>query len=139
MSSNLSRRRFLTGLGAGAGAGALGIAAAGDAGAIGLERASEEEELPPLQTQTVEFDGAHQAGIATPSQANLWLIAFDVKDDVDRSRLRGLMRVWTQDARRMSKGHAPRTDLEPEMYDAPANLTFTLGLGDGFFLSLIHI
>ena len=42
MSSNLSRRRFLTGLGAGAGAGALGIAAAGDAGAIGLELLSED-------------------------------------------------------------------------------------------------
>ena len=66
MSSNLSRRRFLTGLGAGAGAGALSIAAAGEAAAIGLEREPDEPELPPLQTQVVEFDGEHQAGIATP-------------------------------------------------------------------------
>ena len=75
MSSNLSRRRFLTGLGAGAGAGALSVAAAGNAAAIGLEREPDEPERPPLQTQTVEFDGEHQAGIATPAQANLWLIA----------------------------------------------------------------
>ena len=133
MSSNLSRRRFLTGLGAGAGAGALSVAAAGNAAAIGLEREPDEPERPPLQTQTVEFDGEHQAGIATPAQANLWLIAFDIKDDVDRDRLRRLMRVWTQDARRMSKGEPPRSDLEPEMYDAPANLTFTVGFGPAFF------
>ena len=90
MSSNLSRRRFLTGLGAGAGAGALSVAAAGNAAAIGLEREPDEPERPPLQTQTVEFDGEHQAGIATPAQANLWLIAFDIKEDVDRDRLRRL-------------------------------------------------
>lgn len=133
MSSNLSRRRFLTGLGAGAGAGALGVATAGQAGAIGLERPSEEEELPPLQERKVEFDGRHQAGISTPAQADLWLIAFDIKEDVDRERLRGMMRQWTTDARRMASGVAPKADLEPEMYAAPANLTITVGLGAGFF------
>ncbi|HHU44093.1 MAG TPA: Dyp-type peroxidase [Actinomycetales bacterium] len=134
MSSNLSRRRFIAGLGAGAGAGALGVAAAGPAGAIGLERnTEEEEELLPLEEAKVPFDGEHQAGISTPPQADLWLIAFDVKDDVDRARLRGMMRLWTADARRMSQGIPPKTDLEPEMYTAPANLTFTVGFGAGFF------
>ncbi|MGR5183871.1 twin-arginine translocation signal domain-containing protein, partial [Vibrio alginolyticus] len=78
MSEGFSRRRFLGGLGAAAGASAVAIGAP-DAHAIGLERQNEEPPKPPLQTATVPFDGAHQAGIESPAQANLWLVAFNAK------------------------------------------------------------
>ena len=89
MSEGFSRRRFLGGLGTAAGASALALGAP-EAQAIGLERPQEEPAKPPLQAATVPFDGAHQAGIATPAQANLWLIAFNVKKGVDRNRLQNL-------------------------------------------------
>lgn len=132
MSEGFSRRRFLGGLGTAAGASALALGAP-EAQAIGLERPQEEPPKPPLQTATVPFDGAHQAGIATPAQANLWLIAFNVKKGVDRNRLQNLMRAWTDDARRMTAGKATRTDLEPELMGSPANLTITVGYGENFF------
>lgn len=133
MSPNLSRRHFLGGLGVAAGASAAAAAGASQAHAIGLEREPEKPKKPPLQTATVAFDGVHQAGIDTPSQSHLWLIAFNIKKDVDRTRLRNLMRVWTDDARRMTAGKASRTDLDYELMQAPANLTITLGLGEKFF------
>lgn len=132
MSDGFSRRHFLGGLGVAAGASAVALGAP-EAHAIGLERKQEEPEKPPLQTATVPFDGANQAGIETPAQANLWLVSFDVKKDVGRERMRNLMRVWTDDARRMTSGQASRTDLEPELMVAPANLTITVGFGENFF------
>ncbi len=133
MSAGFSRRHFLGGLGITATASAGLIAGASEASAIGLEREKKEPPKPPLQDAVVAFDGVHQAGIETPVQSRLWLIAFDIKKDVDRTRLRNLMRMWTDDARRMASAQAPMTDLEPEMYAAPANLTITVGLGENFF------
>ena len=59
-------------------------------------------------------------------QAHCWVIAFDIREGVDRTDLRRLMRVWTDNARRMTKGIAPVADLEGEMLEAPANLTITI-------------
>ncbi|MEJ5919734.1 MULTISPECIES: Dyp-type peroxidase [unclassified Corynebacterium] len=134
MSAHVSRRGFLAGLGIGAAAtGAAVSQGAPVANAVGLERPKPEEPKPPLQEAVVPFDGVHQAGIQTASQAHLWMIAFSIKEGVDKEKLRRLLSVWTTDARDMAAGKAPRTDLEPEMYQSPANLTITLGLGEGFF------
>ncbi len=136
MGTDFSRRTFLTGLGAGATVGAAavsGMAKPPQAHAIGLERQPEEEPKPPLQEAVVPFDGAHQAGIRTHAQSHLWMIAFNAKSGVGLEEFRRLFRVWTTDARKMTAGEAPMTDLEPEMYFAPANLTITVGLGPRFF------
>lgn len=133
MSSNFSRRHFLEGLGTVAGASALTLHAAPQANAIGLERESKEEAKPPLQEAKVPFDGAHQAGIQTPAQATVQLIAFTLKDTVDRAKLRNLMRTWTADARRMTQGQAPVNDLESEFFEIPGNLTITVGFGEKVF------
>ena len=42
---------------------------------------------PRLYDAIVPFDGEHQAGIATPAQANLNLIGFNFVDGVDRGGL----------------------------------------------------
>ena len=89
---------------------------------------------PELVASVVEFDGPHQAGIATPGQALLNLVAFTVRADVDREGIRRLLKLWTDDARRLCAGHTPLGDLEPEMVTVPANMTITCGFGSKFFI-----
>ncbi|WP_257158343.1 Dyp-type peroxidase [Corynebacterium cystitidis] len=86
-----------------------------------------------LTEATVEFDGPHQAGISTPPQANLNLLAFNVKEGVDRADLTRLMRLWTEDARALCSGETPLGSLEQEMVQIPANLTITCGFGPRVF------
>lgn len=92
-----------------------------------------EPDNQPLQQATVEFDGPHQAGIATPTQASLNLIGFNLKDGVDKDGISRLMRLWTEDARELAGGRTPLGSLEPEMNEWPANLTFTVGFGERVF------
>lgn len=133
MSSTFPRRRFLTGIGVGAGASALAATAATPAAAGSRPPAEQSAGDTPVAAQIVPFDGPHQAGIDTQSQAVAWVIAFDVKEGAGREQMRRLMRTWTEDARRMSRGEPSITELEPEMVDKPANLSFTVGFGEGFF------
>ncbi|ANE04171.1 Dyp-type peroxidase [Corynebacterium crudilactis] len=121
----VSRRGFLGGTGLLAGVSAL---AGCSAGANEPEAAS-----ISLKGQVVEFDGRHQAGIATPHQANLNLVAFTLRPGVDREALVRLMRVWTEDARALCAGTTPLGSLEPEMATSPANLTITCGFGASLF------
>ena len=135
--SPLSRRGFLTGLSVTAGGAALagcaraaepppnGVAQGGDGGQAGVETR--------LQDAIVAFDGEHQAGIATPAQANLNLIGFTLSDGVDRAGVTRLMRSWTEDSRRLCTGEVPLGSLEPELVAAPANLTVTCGFGPSVF------
>ncbi|MBV7295341.1 Dyp-type peroxidase [Corynebacterium sp. TAE3-ERU12] len=136
MSNELPRRRFLTGLGVSAGAGALAMGTA-DAATLAKDGPTNDkgEPIDPdlLADSTIDFDGEHQAGISNPQQAQAWVMAFDIKDGGDRQTMRRLMRTWTEDARRMSLGVPSITELEPEMVQRPANLTFTIGFGQRFF------
>lgn len=129
-----SRRRFLTGLGVGAGAGAAALATGTPlAHGMGREQAAEAQDAQSIGDGTVAFDGRHQAGISTPEQAAMWMLAFTLKPGLDRSRVRGFMRTWTDDARRMSRGQPAIAELEPEMIATPSDLTFTVGFGPRFF------
>ncbi|WP_297850363.1 Dyp-type peroxidase [uncultured Corynebacterium sp.] len=128
-----SRRQFLRGVGV---AGAATAVAAGASACAGEEGGVDKpaDAWPGQGTSdhnaTVAFDGPHQAGIATPEQSFCKLIAFNLKgdrestDDVIR-----LMRLWTDDARRMCSGRAGLADLEPENLRSTANLTITVGFG----------
>lgn len=92
-----------------------------------------EPDSQPLQQAIVEFDGPHQAGIATATQASLNLIGFNLKNGVGKDGINRLMRLWTEDARELAGGRTPLGSLEPEMNEWPANLTFTVGFGERVF------
>lgn len=128
---SLTRRGFLTGVSVTAGAAAL-AACSGDPDAS-AQQAGEKGDTPPLYDAIVPFDGAHQAGIATPAQATLNLVGFNLVDGADRGAVTRLMRSWSEDSRRLCTGEAPLGSLEPELVVAPANLTITCGFGPRVF------
>ncbi|MCV2396297.1 Dyp-type peroxidase [Actinotalea sp. M2MS4P-6] len=84
-------------------------------------------------TATESFRGARQAGVSTAPQAFAAWTAFDLLPGTDRDALVRLMRIWTDDIERLMGGRPPLADTEPELATAPARLTVTLGLGEGFF------
>lgn len=123
----LSRRSLIAGVAgaAGLGVGATAIAArstdaAGDATHGG---------------DVVEFHGVHQAGVATPPTAHVNYVGLDLSTDPRRAReaLAGILRVWTEDAARLTRGTPALADSEPQLARLPARLTVTVGLGPGAF------
>ena len=126
----LTRRGFLLGSSAIAGS-ALAIPA--QATDKNKKNAGSEAGEVPLRREIVEFDGTHQAGISTPAQAHVNVVGFNLFRDVDLEDAKRLMRLWTEDARRLTQGKAPVGDLEPELALTPANLTVTCGWGKSFF------
>jgi dye decolorizing peroxidase len=129
-----SRRQFLlggavAGLGAAAAVGAdLAITGAGS----GDGGAATESSTTLNGDASVPFFGEHQAGIATDAQAAATIIALDLHPATDRSALRRMMRVLTDDAARLTQGRPALADSEPELAVAPARLTVTFGFGAEF-------
>lgn len=127
MSEGISRRLFL----GGGAAAAVGVGAAGCAREDhGNPAALRETGVAPT-AMTVDFDGPHQAGVSTPEQFQCHLLGFNLLPGVGREEIVRLMRVWTDDARRMTQGTPGLADLEGELLQAPANLTITVGFGPG--------
>lgn len=134
---NVSRRGFFAGLGL-VGTASVLAACNTDTSNSNSEKSGAEGDKSPILTArstdrtVVAFDGAHQAGIQTPSQAHAFVIAFDLKrKGLDakglRKNLRRLMVIWTGDARSMTQGETALADLESELTAAPLNLTVTVG------------
>jgi dye decolorizing peroxidase len=121
-----SRRSFLAaGL---AGVGGLAV------GAVAGAASAPDSPSPPAEAvgqATVPFFGAHQAGIDTPPQAHAAFLGFDLDGGTDREGLSRLLRLWTDDAARLTAGRGALADTEPELAAAPARLTVTTGLGPG--------
>lgn len=154
--TDFSRRGFLTGVaGASAAGWAAGLTSPQRAGASMVASPSssdakgndgadagqdagrqESDTSAPLADQIEPFDGEHQAGVSTPVQSSLNLVAFDLNDDVSPRQFVNLMRLWTTDARALCTGESPRGSLEPELADAPANLTISCGFGEPLFAKL---
>lgn len=124
----LSRRGFLA-ASATTVAGGVAVSCASP----GQEQSAAESNEYQLATMVHAFDGEHQAGISTPGQALLNMVAFTVRPGVDRAGIIRLMKVWTDDARRLCSGQTPLGDLEPEMTVTPSNLTITCGFGARLF------
>ena len=123
------RRGFLAGA-----AGTVGVASAGMMlSGCDDEPSNSGPNTEPLTGASVTFDGPHQAGIRTPTQASLNLAGFNLKDGVDGNGVARLMRLWTEDARELASGRNPLSSLEPEMVEWPANLTITCGFGERIF------
>lgn len=120
--SGFSRRRLL---GAGAVAGA-GLAVTTSACA----RSAPE----PVVSDVVPFHGRHQAGVATPPQAYATFIAFDLTPGHDdRASVASIMKLWTEDAARLTQGVPALADTEPELATQPSRLTVTVGFGPSLF------
>ncbi|MCT2023687.1 Dyp-type peroxidase, partial [Corynebacterium sanguinis] len=130
---SLSRRVFLS-RSAAATATAVTAGSVAACGASTSELPSNSQDTSqPLKEAVVEFDGAHQAGIETPTQASLNLVGFNLREGVDVRGVARLMRLWTADARALCAGETPLGSLEPEMNEWPANLTITCGFGEKIF------
>ncbi|WP_435300150.1 Dyp-type peroxidase [Timonella sp. A28] len=83
--------------------------------------------------ETTPFFGVRQAGITTPAQTLVALIAFDVVPDLGKEGARRMLSILTADAARLTQGAPPLADTEPELAYAPAKLTVTVGVGPRFF------
>ncbi|MFI7453465.1 Dyp-type peroxidase [Nonomuraea sp. NPDC049714] len=79
------------------------------------------------------FHGVHQAGVATTPQAHAVFVAFDLLPDTGKEALGRLLRLLTDDARRLTQGRPALADTEPELATDPARLTVTFGFGPGLF------
>lgn len=135
-----SRRRLLKGVGALGGALAL-------AGGCPVAHAAKPQSAPgtlspDARMETQPFFGKHQAGILTPQQASMMLVAFDVLAS-DKADLERLFRLLTARIDFLTTG-GPAPDTQntrlPPMdsgilgaYIAPDNLTITVSLGESLF------
>lgn len=130
----LSRRGFFAGLGV------AGVGAALASCAESAQRQEGPEEQPQQDALIVDFDGPHQAGIATEPQAHALLVGYNLKNSPGAGRSLGpqqrtavrrdltrLMRIWTTDARAMTEGRGALADLEAELNEDPGGLTITVG------------
>lgn len=122
------RRAFLRG-----GAAALGGAALALGARTAIDHSVGAPPAPDAVGTAVEpFHGPHQAGVATAAQAHAAWLAFDLLPGTDVDALRRLLRVWTDDAERLTQGRPPLGDPTPQLATTPARLTVTLGVGRGF-------
>ncbi|WP_318377530.1 iron uptake transporter deferrochelatase/peroxidase subunit [Enterobacter sp.] len=97
---------------------------------------------PDARMETQPFYGAHQAGILTPQQASMMLVAFDVLAS-DKADLQRLFRLLTQRIAFLTTGgpapDTPNPRLPPTdsgilgEFIAPDNLTITVSLGKSLF------
>ncbi|MGW5453937.1 Dyp-type peroxidase [Nocardia sp. NPDC003979] len=123
----LSRRRLLGG--GAAAAGVVGATAAGW-GAAGL---TDREPARDWALDTVPFYGKHQAGIETTPQRHVAFVGFDLVAGTTRDDIIGLLRIWTDDAARLTRGLPALADTEPELAARPGKLTITVGFGPELF------
>lgn len=137
---HLDRRTLLRGGAAvvGGAALALGGRAAWDA-ASSPTQATLPSALPPTPTldaagtAVVPFYGARQAGVGTPAPAFVALVSLDLVAGANRDALVRLMRIWTDDAARLTQAVPGLADTEPELALVPASLTVTVGYGPAVF------
>ncbi|QCQ89940.1 Dyp-type peroxidase [Rhodococcus sp. SGAir0479] len=122
--ADLSRRRLF-----GVGAAAIGGVGLGFGAGTATARPAQAEVAVP----TVPFHGEHQAGVETPPPAHTTFVGLDLRPGTDRAALVRLMRVWTDDAARLTVGTGALADTEPDLATAPARLTVTVGFGPGVF------
>ena len=137
-SRGLSRRSVLTG---GVAAVVGGGAAGALAGYTGRGVVDDDEAVTwktvadsrVVGSASEPFYGPRQAGITTAPQSHAAFVGFDIVPGATRTEVQGVLRAWSQDAARLTQGHAGLADLEPELAADPARLTVTIGLGPGFF------
>ncbi|WP_228000681.1 Dyp-type peroxidase [Nocardia australiensis] len=124
-SGRINRRRLFGGAAAAAGAAGIGVGAAG----LNSRHRTETSTSAAIEP----FYGRHQAGIATTPQSQVAFVGFDLRADTDRDDIIGVLKIWTDDAARLTQGHPALADTEPELAQRPSRLTVTAGLGARVF------
>ena len=119
-----SRREFLKGGAAFVG----GASLAGAATYVATTGGDTPPQTPLWGEDALPFFGEHQAGVETPAQALATFVAFDLRPGADREAVGRLLRLWTDDAARLTSGTPALADTEPELALRPARLTVTFGV-----------
>ncbi|MBS4753558.1 Dyp-type peroxidase [Nocardioides sp. zg-ZUI104] len=141
------RRRLLrTGAAAFGGAGAGWSTSALVAGSASADSASGSASgsvaaptviAPSPGAETVPPEGNHQPGVVTPPQAHLALVGWDLHEDATVEHLARMMRLLSDDARRLGQGEGALADTEPELAAHPSRLTVTFGFGPRVLRDLV--
>jgi deferrochelatase/peroxidase EfeB len=136
VSGGVKRRAFL------GGAAALGAGAAIDRVVGGREQVASAQGAVPAAPRPILFEGAHQAGIATPSPKHAIFAAFD-SIAPDRAELAAALQALSDRARRLTRGYdallgAPGEGPTPDSgivgpQVAPDGLTVTIAFGASLF------
>lgn len=127
MTGTVNRRRLLTG-------GAVALAAGTALTQCGSGQSSTATE--GFGTSVEPFAGEHQSGVTTAPQAHALFVALDLVPHSGRSAgdtLMAVLKLWTADASRLTRGQPALADTEPELAGRPARLTITVGLGPTAF------
>lgn len=138
-----ARRRLLKGLGMLGGAAAVGAGCPFHAGAAEQPDSFAPGTVTPnARQQRQPFYGVHQAGIITPQQAAMMLVAFDVLTS-DRRELQRLFQLLTQRIAFLTAGGKAPAVVNPQLPPmdsgilgaeiAPDNLTITVSVGNALF------
>jgi deferrochelatase/peroxidase EfeB len=127
------------------GAVGVGAVAAGAGGGYALGSADDPAVKPADSAVPVPFTGRHQAGIVTPAQDRLYLVALDMTSE-KRDDLVSLLKDWTRAARKLTAGNevgvygavagsplGPPEDTGEALGLPPSQLTLTIGFGPSLF------
>lgn len=138
--SEPSRRRLLKSMGALGGA--LAIAGGCPVAHAAKPQSAPGTLSPDSRMEKQPFIGAHQAGVLTPQQASMMLVAFDVLAS-DKADLERLFRLLTQRITFLTSGGPAPDTPNPRLppmdsgilgpYIAPDNLTVTVSVGQSLF------
>ncbi|GAA2627844.1 Dyp-type peroxidase [Paractinoplanes durhamensis] len=129
-----SRRRLL------AGAAVAGLGAAPGAGAVTVAAGDRDtpvpaalDTTPDTGTATVAFHGPRQAGVSEDPPAHAAFVAFTLAAGVDRRALARMLRLLSDDGRRLTQGRPALGDTDATLAVLPARLTVTFGFGPGLY------
>jgi dye decolorizing peroxidase len=125
-----SRRSLLAG-------GALAGAAAAAGVATGAALAGDDRPpavaAPDVGGAIVPFHGPRQAGVTTEPPAHASFVALTLHAGTDRRSLGRMLRLLTDDARRLTAGEPALGDTDATLATLPARLTVTVGFGPGLY------
>ena len=113
------------------GTGAVGIAGAG----VAYFGKKSPEPRTPTEVSTNAFYGTHQSGIENPPGLIANFVAFDLMVPT-KTNLQNVLRLFTDDAARLTQGNPALADGAPELAVNPANLTMTFGVGPSLFTKI---
>ena len=131
MGRDLTRRGLLLG-----GSVAAGSTLAAAGGYLAAHREPDDKAADTVLPAVEPFHGPHQAGIATSPQTHAVFLGLDLRPRTDRAALGRLMRLLTDDARRLTRGQKGLADAQPELSGTPARLTVTFGFGPRLFTAV---
>jgi deferrochelatase/peroxidase EfeB len=125
------------------------LSAAGAAG-VGAALAPSAATAATSETGAVDFHGAHQAGIATPTQHYLQFLSLDLASGAEASDLRSVLQQLTRGASLIARGEPvgglqtgelPPVDTGEALGLEPSQVTVTFGLGPRLFkqVGLTHL